>query len=132
MLSSSDLLSEITFSTSRSSGPGGQSVNTTDSKVTLRFDVRKSTLLSEGQKSRLLLKFSNRMSKEGVVIISSQVSRSQLDNKKKVLQRFDALLKKAFQETKKRRRSRPSRGAIERRLKDKRVNKEKKDRRKPI
>ncbi|MEQ8325486.1 MAG: alternative ribosome rescue aminoacyl-tRNA hydrolase ArfB [Vicingaceae bacterium] len=129
MISSSDLLPEITFTTSRSSGPGGQNVNKVDSKVSLRFDVKNSVLLNEHQRNRLLKQLSSRMNKDGILIMSSQVSRSQLDNKKKVLDRFDALLKKALTIPKKRKKTKPSKGAVERRLKTKRVNKERKERR---
>ncbi|MEQ9063048.1 MAG: alternative ribosome rescue aminoacyl-tRNA hydrolase ArfB [Vicingaceae bacterium] len=132
MISSSDLLPEITFTTSRSSGPGGQNVNKVDSKVSLRFDVKNSVLLNEHQRNRLLKQLSSRMNKDGILIMSSQVSRSQLDNKKKVLDRFDALLKKALTIPKKRKKTKPSKGAIERRLKTKRVTKEKKERRRKM
>ncbi|HAW53134.1 MAG TPA: aminoacyl-tRNA hydrolase [Flavobacteriales bacterium] len=132
MLSAGDLLSEITFTTSRSSGPGGQHVNKVDSKVTLRFDVKNSELLSESQRNRILAQLSTRISAGGVLVMSSQATRSQLDNKKKVLERFDKLLAKALTIPKKRKKTRPSKSAMEKRLKEKKVLAEKKDRRRKI
>ena len=132
MLNSEDLQAEITFTTSRSSGPGGQNVNKVDSKVTLRFDVKNSELLSEEQKSLLLKKLITRLNKYGVLILSSQASRSQLSNKKTVLERFDQILEKAFTVQKPRKKRKPSKSAIEKRLKEKRELKEKKERRRKI
>ena len=127
MLSSTDLLPEITFTTSRSSGPGGQNVNKVDSKVTLRFDVVNSALLNETQRKRILNGLSTRITARGVLILSSQAVRSQLDNKKKVLERLDELLKKALVVQKKRKKTRPSKRAVEKRLKQKKITSEKKD-----
>ncbi len=77
------LVSEIKFQTSRSSGPGGKNVNKTNSKVTLRFDVANSFVLTEEEKEIILVKLSSRLTSEGELILSSQEKRSQLQNKKK-------------------------------------------------
>lgn len=132
MLNSSDLLPEITFTTSRSSGPGGQHVNKVESRVTLRFDVVNSQLLSDRQKMIIQKKLSGRITKIGELVMHSQAGRSQADNKKRLLERLDKLLQKALTPMKKRKKTRPSKGAVEKRLKTKRENKEKKERRKPI
>src|SRR5262245_37131442 len=69
--------SELTFTTSRSSGPGGQHVNKTSSRVILRFNVAASPSLSETQKHRLLTRLATRVSKDGVLRVVSQKYRSQ-------------------------------------------------------
>ena len=80
-----DLLSsEIVFNASRSGGPGGQNVNKVNSKVTLQFDVVNSQILTEEEKSILKAKLASRMTREGVLLIHAQESRSQLDNKELV------------------------------------------------
>ncbi len=124
-----ELLSEVTYQFSRSSGPGGQNVNKIDSKVILRFKLLESKALSEVEKSRIMKKLSSRLTKSGELVLSSQSARSQLANKKKVTTRFVELLKESLIIEKKRKKSKPSKGAVEKRLKEKKVLKEKKERR---
>jgi ribosome-associated protein len=117
---------EFTFTTSRSSGPGGQNVNKVNSRVTLFFNVSDSQLLSEEEKAILFKKLANKLDKEGTLQIDSQNSRSQLENKKSVIRKFYKLIEWCFQKKKKRIATRPGKAAREKRLKAKRVKAEKK------
>jgi ribosome-associated protein len=125
-ISSADLLVELMFSTSRSSGPGGQNVNKVNSKVTIRFDVQKSSILNETEKALLLRKLAQKLTTEGVLVISSQDNRSQLENKEAVLAKLDGILKKAFEKKKKRKKTKPSKAAVEKRIGQKKKDSEKK------
>lgn len=126
------LASELVFTTSRSGGPGGQNVNKVNSKVTLLFDVRKSEVLTGEEKNTIIEKMSSRLTREAVLILSSQESRSQIQNKEAVIEKFDALLEKAFKKKKLRKPTRPSKGSVQDRIKKKKVQGEKKKwRRKP-
>lgn len=117
---------ELIFSASRSGGPGGQHVNKTSTKVTLQFDVRNSSLLSEDAKRMLLDKLGNRISKEGILTLSGQARRSQLQNKRAVLKKLDMILAKAFEIRKVRKPTKPSKKVIAKRLKQKKIRSEKK------
>lgn len=94
--------SELIFKTSRSSGPGGQHVNKVNTKVELRFDVTNSALLSEEEKEILLEKLKNKITNDGILIIISQHSRSQIKNKEKAIEQFYRLVEKALTPIKKR------------------------------
>ena len=118
--------SEFRFTTSRSSGPGGQNVNKVNSRVTLFFNITDSQLLSEDEKATLFKKLTNKLDKEGTLQIDSQDSRSQLENKKSVIRKFYELFVRSFQKKKKRIATRPGKAAREKRLKAKRVRAEKK------
>jgi len=120
------LASEIQFAVSRSSGPGGQNVNKVNSKVTLRFDVSKSSLLTDEQKEVILKKLTSRITKEGILVISSQEKRSQLDNKTEAQSKLDQLLVKAFAIKKLRKGSKPSKAAKRARIQAKKHTSEKK------
>ena len=104
---------------SRSSGPGGQSVNTTDSRVELRWDVGGSNALSEAQRTRLLDRLAGRLV-DGAISISASEHRSQLKNRQAARARLIALLRDAFVPLTPRRPTRPSRAAKQRRLDAKR------------
>ena len=121
---------EFQFSFSRSSGPGGQHVNKVNSRVELRFSVEGSILLTEEEKSLILLKLGNRMNSEGELLLVSQSSRSQLKNKEEVIARFYELVEKALTPRKKRKKTKPTVAAQLKRLEAKKQNSEKKGRRK--
>lgn len=124
------LASELTFKTSRSSGKGGQNVNKVSSKVELNFNIESSSFLSEEQKETLHKKLENRITKEGILRIVAQASRSQLENKEKAVKKFFVLLEKAFKKEKPRKATRPSKAAKEKGLKEKKLKSERKELRK--
>ncbi|HUM69064.1 MAG TPA: alternative ribosome rescue aminoacyl-tRNA hydrolase ArfB [Chloroflexota bacterium] len=119
-------LAEIGFRFSGSSGPGGQHVNKTATKATLLFDVAHSPSLTEEQRAMILEKLANRIDNEGVLQIQAQTARSQLQNRELALARFQTLLAQALRPTRPRKKTRPSRTAVEKRLSQKRKQSEKK------
>lgn len=126
-----ELLSgELVFTTSRSGGPGGQNVNKVNSKVTLQFDIENSLLLTPEEKMLLKEKLSSRITRLGVLVVTSQESRSQMENKDVVLEKFNKLLSKAYEKKKPRKATRPTKGSKQQRLKKKKVVSEKKQWRK--
>ena len=125
------LLSELKFRNSRSSGPGGQSVNKVETRVELLLDIPNSIILTDEQKEIILSKLTNRINNEGILQISSDESRSQLKNKNIVIERLFDLLEDTLKPVKKRKPTKPRRTAIEKRLKSKKIKSDKKDLRKP-
>ena len=115
------ILKELQFKAIRSSGPGGQHANKVSSKVELTFDVENSTGLSEQEKSRISKKLVTKLTKEGSLVLQCDESRSQHKNKDLVIQRFFGLLEAALTVRKKRKASKPSKSAIEKRLKSKKI-----------
>ena len=130
-IASRDFSTEFQFQTSRSSGPGGQNVNKLETRVTLRFNPAVSQLLSTEEIERLLKKWANRLTNEGELLISSEKHRSQLKNKEEAISLFHKELKKAFADPKPRKKSKPSKAAIKKRLDGKKKLSEKKSMRKP-
>ena len=125
------LFRELKFKAVRSSGPGGQHVNKTSSKVEVSFSIPTSQALSDSEKSRLMRKLASRISSEGTIILSCGETRSQYRNKTLVLKRLVDLMEENLKVAKKRRKTKPSRNAIERRLKAKKGQALKKTNRKP-
>ncbi|APQ17244.1 alternative ribosome rescue aminoacyl-tRNA hydrolase ArfB [Maribacter hydrothermalis] len=115
------ILTELQFKAIRSSGPGGQHANKVSSKVELSFHIESTDGLTERQKKRALLKLGNKLSKEGLLILQCDESRSQHKNKELVIKRFFKLLEKALVIPKIRKKSKPTRSSIEKRLKSKKI-----------
>lgn len=88
---------ELFFRTSRSSGSGGQNVNKVETRVELWFDVHQSNCLTQDQKALLLQNLSTRITKEGKLHLVTSKERSQLANKKAVVEKFHFLLDRALQ-----------------------------------
>ncbi len=124
---------EITFKTSRSSGPGGQNVNKVESRVTLLFDLDGSPSLTAAQKVRLRDRLASRINKEGVLRVVSQKHRTQAANRNAARERFHELLEKALARRRKRKPTRIPKAAARRRLEEKRRRGElKRRRREPV
>jgi ribosome-associated protein len=123
---------ELAWRFSRSSGPGGQSVNTADSRVEVSFDVRQSPVLPEPVRERLLARLSSRLV-DGVLTIAASEYRSQLRNRQAARARLaDVLTEASAPPPPRRRPTRPSRGSQERRLAGKKRRSETKNlRRRP-
>jgi ribosome-associated protein len=112
--------SELHFRFSRSSGPGGQHVNRSETRVELLFDVTHSPSLTEVQKARILGRLAGHIDTEGVLHLVSSATRSQTDNRVDVVARFQALLAAALQRRRRRIPTRPTAAAREQRLDQKR------------
>lgn len=113
------LLKELNLKAVRSGGAGGQHVNKTSSKVEVSFNIPNSAALSEDEKQRLLKKQDSRISKEGVIVMQSDETRSQHKNKSLVIERLLKWLEENLKEKKLRKKTKLSKAVIEKRLKEK-------------
>jgi ribosome-associated protein len=117
---------EIAQEYSRSGGPGGQHVNKTETRVTLRWSVVSSPSLPDTVRQKLLTRLAARLTKEGELLVSVDTHRERPRNLALAFERLQGILQAALKEQKKRRATQPSRGSTERRLKAKRQASEKK------
>ncbi|MDX2438779.1 MAG: alternative ribosome rescue aminoacyl-tRNA hydrolase ArfB [Acidobacteriota bacterium] len=117
---------ELSFEFARSSGPGGQNVNKVETKVRLLFDVAGSPTLTEDQRAKIEERLATRISKDGVLRVSSQRHRSREANRKATIERFVELVADALAEEKPRVPTKVSRAAKRRRLESKRQRSRKK------
>lgn len=107
---------EITFTFSRAGGPGGQHVNRTETRVTLYWNVKKTTALSEEQKERVIRNLQRQLADDDVLIIHNSESRSQLQNKQAALMTLAQMVRKALHVAKKRMKTSVPQKAKEERL----------------
>ena len=122
---------ELRMGTARSGGPGGQKVNTSETRVQLRFDVKGSRTLSEGQRRLLVERLGGRLTARGELLVDCSVHRTQEANRDEARARLAGLLRDALAPRKKRRATRPTRASRRRRLDAKRRRGQlKRDRRK--
>lgn len=110
---------EIEISTARSSGPGGQNVNRTNSAVIIKFNLDESKYLSENEKQRISLKLESKLTKTNELIIRSEESRDQLQNKNNCYGKLKHLILEALFVPKARKKTKPKRSSIEKRLQSK-------------
>ncbi|MBA3901313.1 MAG: aminoacyl-tRNA hydrolase [Bacteroidetes bacterium] len=120
------LSSEFLIKAVRSSGKGGQNVNKVSTKVEVYFDVEASEILTSEQKIRIQEKLQNKISNEGKLIVVSQQARTQLANKEIAIEKLYKLLQNALKEQKPRKKTKPSKSSVEKRLKNKKAASEKK------
>jgi ribosome-associated protein len=113
-------LREITVRATRSSGPGGQHANTSDTRVEATFDVAASQSLTDEQKRRIIARAGPR------ITAVAQDERSQARNRELALQRLAGRLSSALAVRRPRRKTRPTKGSVERRLQSKRVRSDRK------
>jgi ribosome-associated protein len=106
----------LTFSFSRSSGPGGQNVNKLNTRVTALFDIVNCPDLTQSQKNRIITRLRTRICKNGILRVTSQEHRTQTANKKSAADALVALLRDALKIRPLRKKTRVPRSAIERRL----------------
>ena len=117
---------EVHFKAVRSSGPGGQHANKTATKVELALHIPSSKGLSEDEKNQVLSKLKNHISKDLVLVVTDESSRSQSKNRDSALKKLEGLLEKALRRRKPRKKTKPGKRAKEDRLREKRIKGEKK------
>lgn len=123
---------ELQVAVSRASGPGGQHVNTTESRVQLRWNVSASRVLNEIQRERVQSALASRLTRDGDLLVACDAERSQLQNREQARARLARLVREALRPPRIRRQTKPSRAARERRLQDKRRRAQRKrDRQRP-
>jgi ribosome-associated protein len=111
-----NLLSEVTFQASRSSGPGGQNVNKVNSKIELIFSVVSSNHLTEEEKQLLTRKLSTKLNAKGELRVVAQTERTQTGNKRLAEAKFIQLIDDALKKPKRRIRTKPTLSSIENRI----------------
>ncbi len=115
---------ELEITTSRAGGPGGQHVNKTDTRITVRWNVRASNALDDAQKARVLEKLSTEVTVDGDVMVSNSASRSQLQNRNAALATLGQKVAAALHIPKKRMKSKVSKSVKEARLRVKKKRSE--------
>ena len=110
---------ELEITASRSGGAGGQHVNKTDTKITVRWNINNSSALTDEQKQRVVAKLQSRITQDGDLIVHNSESRSQQQNKKNALNALAAIIRNALHIEKKRIATKVSKALKEARLKSK-------------
>jgi ribosome-associated protein len=122
---------ELTFRASRSGGPGGQHVNTSSTRAEVLWNVTQSRVITEEQRARLEQKLASRLDGQGNLRVVGSAYRSQVRNREDAEERLAALVRRALTVPKARKKTKPTRTAVERRLHSKKLAGEKKRDRRP-
>lgn len=117
-------LDELSFRFSRSSGPGGQHVQKSSTRVELLFDLLNSPSLNDEQRARVMARLAGYVDLAGILHLTAQSERSQWRNREEVVARFQALMRQALARRKKRKATRPTHASRQRRLREKRQRSE--------
>ncbi len=123
------IVTEVILKAVRSGGKGGQNVNKVSTKVELYFDINNSEGLSEEEKKIISEKLSSRINSDGILLVVSQEDRTQLGNKKLVLEKLSHLLQQALLKKKKRKATKPTIASKEKRIQQKKKRSEAKSQR---
>ena len=118
--------SELEVAVARSSGPGGQNVNKVNSKVSIHWQLQKSTILPEPIKQRLIASAGSKLCQDGSIQVTSQEHRDQPSNLRSCHDKLRRMIAEAMKPVKKRRPTKPSKASQRRRMDDKRLNSNKK------
>ena len=129
-MNSSQIIKELNFKAIRSSGAGGQHVNKVSSKIELTFDLENSLSLYDEEKEFLKSKLSSKLTKENLLILFCEETRSQHKNKEIAIKRFLDLINENLMRPKKRKPTKPSKAIIKKRIENKKRTSEKKSFRK--
>ncbi|MCK5137587.1 MAG: aminoacyl-tRNA hydrolase [Bacteroidales bacterium] len=115
------LKKEVSYKTSRSSGPGGQHVNKTESRVELYWNLTDSVCLNDFQKHMIRKRLVSRLTEKSVLILTSDKHRSQHQNKEDVTERFLKLIAASLVPVRKRYPTKPTRSSVEKRISNKKI-----------
>lgn len=118
-MNSKAIIQELQFKAVRSSGAGGQHVNKVASKIELFFDVTNSSAISDDEKTLILKNLKSKLTKDNVLILSCDESRSQHKNKELVIEKFLTLIVNSLKIPKKRKATKPTKSSIDKRIEKK-------------
>ncbi|MEM9143685.1 MAG: alternative ribosome rescue aminoacyl-tRNA hydrolase ArfB [Bacteroidota bacterium] len=120
------LVQELSFKAVRSSGAGGQHVNKVSTKIELVFDLNRSRAVSGKEKERLKDKLGKRLTRNGLLLLQVDTTRSQFKNKEIAIKRFLEIVTESLKVHKKRKSTKPTKASVERRLQAKKIAAQKK------